>query len=230
MQDKRLIWGSLIIAAGAVVFVLSLMTNHPAEITAELPEDTSSTRLTDTLSTPYVTQSAKPDRQVAQYRQATESAHKLRQERLVTLEKFLEMAADPETVVLDSRSPAAFKDAHIVGAININLADFSHQTLAKHIASKSTRILIYCNNNFFDIERFFEEKNINVGSMSIEKAVEQRKLAVRRMTSKRAGFALNIPTFNSLHAHGYTNVWELGPIVNIATENRLKFEGEAIRD
>ena len=64
--------------------------------------------------------------------------------------------------------------------------------------SKATRVLIYCNNNFLNQPQAFP--------------------------SKLPSASLNIHTINVLFAYGYTNVYELGPLIDI-NEARLEFEG-----
>jgi hypothetical protein len=63
------------------------------------------------------------------------------------------------------------------------------ETLAKVIPDKSTRVLIYCNNNFRNAPAAFP--------------------------TKMAPASLNIYTFNVLHTYGYKNVYELGPLIDI---------------
>lgn len=58
------------------------------------------------------------------------------------------MAAEPDTVVLDARNTDRFVMRHVKGAVNLPLPNFSEEALARIIPSKTTRILIYCNNNF----------------------------------------------------------------------------------
>ncbi|MEZ5946619.1 MAG: rhodanese-like domain-containing protein [Hyphomonas sp.] len=103
--------------------------------------------------------------------------------RLVSLVDFNEMKDDPDTIILDSRSPGAFAQGHIDGAINVNFSDFTDDKLAAVIPSRTTRILIYCNNNFED----------NVAPIML----------------KSAPLALNVPTFINLYGYGYTNIYEL---------------------
>ena len=112
--------------------------------------------------------------------------------------EFIEMARDPDTVVLDARSAAKFELLHIKGARNLSLPDVTEEELAKLIPSKTTRVLIYCNNNFTDEPKAFPSKNLRA--------------------------SLNIYTFNVLATYGYTNVYELGPLLNI-NHTRLEFEG-----
>ncbi len=106
-----------------------------------------------------------------------------RADRLVPLTTFNEMKADPDTIILDARSPGAFFTGHIDGAINVNFSDFTVDKLAALIPSTDTRILIYCNNNFSD----------NIEPVML----------------KRAPLALNVPTFINLYGYGYQNIYEL---------------------
>jgi hypothetical protein len=61
-------------------------------------------------------------------------------------------------------------------------------------------VLIYCNNNFEHEERAF----------------------ARKLSSA----ALNVHTFNVLHAYGYTNVHELKPLLDVRT-TKIPFAGTA---
>jgi len=116
-----------------------------------------------------------------------------RQTRLVDLETFNAMKAEPGTILLDTRSSEAFHMGHIEGAVNLNFSDFTDDKLAKVLGDKSTRILIYCNNNFAD--------------------------DIAPVMVKRAPLALNVPTFINLVGYGYDNVYELGELVSIADED-----------
>jgi phage shock protein E len=107
--------------------------------------------------------------------------------RLVNLERFNAMAREPGTLVLDARSPDAFRRGHIRGAINITLTDFTAPRLAEAIGNPNRRILIYCNNNFED-----------------DRAPVRLKLVQ---------LALNIQTFINLYGYGYRNVYELADSV-----------------
>lgn len=123
---------------------------------------------------------------------------RLRETRLVSEARFMRMARDPATVVLDARSAGKFALLHVKGAKNLSLPDVTEEELAKIIPSKSTRILIYCNNNFSNAPEPFP--------------------------TKAFAASLNIYTFNVLHSYGYTNVYELGPLLDIRT-TKLAFEG-----
>jgi hypothetical protein len=123
---------------------------------------------------------------------------RLRAERRVTEEQFIQMSSKPDTIVLDARSSEKYAQLHICGAKHLSFPDFTAETLARVIPSKSTRVLIYCNNNFLNAPGAFPAK--------VQAA------------------ALNIHTFNTLHNYGYTNVYELGPLIDIH-RSKLVFEG-----
>ena len=113
----------------------------------------------------------------------------LRESRRVTEREFVRMSKDRSTVILDARSAGKFALLHVKGAINLSLPDITEEELAKVIPSKSTRVLIYCNNNFDNEPEAFPAKDLSA--------------------------SLNVFTLNVLHAYGYTNVYELGPLIDI---------------
>jgi 3-mercaptopyruvate sulfurtransferase SseA len=121
----------------------------------------------------------------------------LREKRRVTEKQFIRMASDPSTVVLDARSARMFELLHIRGAKNLSLPDMTEAELARIIPSKSTRVLIYCNNNFKNEPLAFPTKAIEA--------------------------SLNVYTFNVLHSYGYRNVYELGPLID-TSKSKLEFE------
>lgn len=125
----------------------------------------------------------------------------VREKNRITEDQFLQMSAEPGTVILDARSKDRFDRIHVKGALHLAFTDFTEEALRKVIPDKSTRILIYCNNNF-------DNEPVNFAS----------KLAV---------VALNIQTFVNLHAYGYTNVRELGPLLDVKT-TRIPFEGSDV--
>jgi hypothetical protein len=126
------------------------------------------------------------------------SVRELRDKRRVTEAQFLRMAADPGTIILDARSREKFELLHVKGARNLSLPDITAEELAKIVPSKSTRILIYCNNNFLNEPRAFP--------------------------TKAPAASLNIHTINVLFAYGYTNVYELGPLIDVQ-RTRIPFAG-----
>ena len=127
----------------------------------------------------------------------------LREAYRISEAEFIDMSKNEDTIVLDTRSADKFADLHIKGAVHLNFSDITSDTLAATIPSTTTRILIYCNNNF-------------------ENAPEPFPV-------KMAVAALNIPTFVTLYAYGYQNVYELGPVVDPATSN-IEFVGNAIAE
>ena len=48
----------------------------------------------------------------------TDEVFAYRNERLLSLDEFNQMASDPDTVILDARSAYAFEMGHIAGAVN----------------------------------------------------------------------------------------------------------------
>lgn len=124
----------------------------------------------------------------------------VRERRRISEQEFLRMASDPVTVILDARSSEKFALLHVKGARNLSLPDITQEELARIIPSKRTRVLIYCNNNFINEPAAFP--------------------------TKLPAASLNIHTFNVLHAYGYENVYELGPVLD-ARRSKLPLEGTA---
>ena len=125
----------------------------------------------------------------------------LRSKRRISEEQFIRMANEPGTVILDARSAEMFSLLHVEGARNLSLPDMTEKDLARVIPNKATRVLIYCNNNFDNEPMAFRTKAIRA--------------------------SLNIFTFNTLYSYGYTNVYELGPLLDI-NKTKLKFEGSGV--
>jgi hypothetical protein len=135
----------------------------------------------------------------AAFEDAVDKVGKLRSQRRITERQFLRMAADPATVILDARSREMFERLHVKNARNLSLPDITAEELAKIIPSRTTRVLIYCNNNF-----------------------ENEPLA---FPTKAPAASLNIHTLNVLYAYGYQNVYELGPLLDVRT-TRIPFEAK----
>ena len=125
----------------------------------------------------------------------------LREKRRLTEEQFATMAAEPGTIVLDARSADKFTLRHIHGAISLPFTDFTADALAKVIPEKTTRVLIYCNNNFLG--------------------------APVSLARKKMEASLNISTYIALATYGYTNIYELGPLLDVKT-TKLLFDGTEI--
>jgi hypothetical protein len=125
-----------------------------------------------------------------------------RESHRLTEQQFLAEMGAPGTVVLDARSASRYTLRHIKGAVNLPFTEFTADTLASVIPSKGTKILIYCNNNF-------------VGSQSA-------------FPTKAVTASLNVSTFTSLKSYGYTDIYELGPLLDVKTTS-LPFEGTEVR-
>ncbi len=141
-----------------------------------------------------------PNRQIDYdgFLQNAVAVSKLREERRVREQDFVEMSREPDTIVFDARGDAKYRLLHVRGAKHLSLPDVTAAELATLIPSKTTRILIYCNNNFENEPEAFPTK------------------------ARRA--SLNLYTFNTLYSYGYTNVYELGPVIDIKS-SKIPFEG-----
>jgi len=135
------------------------------------------------------------------YQRSVAEVKGVRESRRISEAEFLRMAAEPETIVLDARSERLFGMRHVKGAVNLSFPEFTQETLARVIPAKTTRVLIYCNNNFFG--------------------------APDSMPTKAFSNALNLSTFVALHTYGYRNVYELGPAVDVRA-SKLPFEGTEV--
>jgi len=122
--------------------------------------------------------------------------------RRLTEEEFLRMSREPGTLVLDARSREKYDELHVRGAINLSFPDIAMDSLARTIPDHATRILIYCNNNFAHAEGPFP--------------------------TKAPSASLNLSTYIVLYTYGYRNVYELGPLIDLA-QSRLPFEPSAAR-
>ena len=129
-----------------------------------------------------------------------ESASERESHRL-TEPQFIAAMADKSAVLLDARTASKFDLRHIGGAVSLPFTDFTAETLAKIIPAKDTKILIYCNNNF-------------LGSPI-------------SLASKAPSASLNISTYTSLKSYGYTNIYELGPLLDVRT-TVIPFAGKEV--
>ena len=130
------------------------------------------------------------------------AVRELREARRIPEAEFVRMAREPGTIVLDARSERLFRLRHVKGAVNVSFPEFTADTLAGVIPSPTSRVLIYCNNNF--------------------------RGAPESMPMKAVSSALNVSTFVSLHAYGYRYVYELAPAVDVR-RTLLEFEGDEVR-
>ncbi|MBX7225045.1 MAG: rhodanese-like domain-containing protein [Chitinophagales bacterium] len=150
------------------------------------------------------------------YERLVQEVKTYRKDRLVHLAQFIEMSKDANTIILDARSKEMYDRKHVKGAININFSDFTQANLAKYIPTDTTRILIYCNNNFDDDPINFASK---VYIPKIPKVKSEQELTL----------ALNIPTFINLYGYGYKNVYELADLISVFNGD-VEFEGTDVND
>lgn len=141
---------------------------------------------------------ANPLVDTAGFRDGVTEADRLRAERRVGEAAFLALAT-PESVILDCRSRESFARLHVRGAVNLPFPDITADELARLIPSPDTRVLLYCNNNFAAAPAAFPEKV--------------------------ARAALNHHSFATLVAYGYRNVFELAPLVDVASTG-IPLEGD----
>jgi phage shock protein E len=129
------------------------------------------------------------------------ASQQLRAARRVSEAEFIRMAKEPGTVVLDARSERFYAMRHVTGAVNLAFTEFTQDSLARVIPSHRTRVLIYCNNNFIG--------------------------APESLATKAPAAALNLSTYASLVSYGYRNVYELGPMIDVA-RTKLEFAGSEV--
>lgn len=116
-------------------------------------------------------------------------------------QEFIQALKTKNVILLDARSKRNFKLRHIKGAINLPFTEFTAETLASVIPNKQSKILIYCNNNFLGSPISF--------------------------ASKMPSASLNLSTQVALASYGYTNTYELGPLLNIK-QTLIEFEGREV--
>ena len=119
----------------------------------------------------------------------------------LTEEQFLAQMRQPGVIVLDARTESRYRLRHIKGAVNLPFTEFTAATLAAIAPDKNATILIYCNNNFLDSPAAF--------------------------ATKTPAASLNLSTYTSLKAYGYTSVYELGPLLRIA-QTKIPFAGSEV--
>lgn len=132
--------------------------------------------------------------------------------RLLTVEEFNKYSKKENVLILDTRSKKMYDAKHIKGAIHLNFSDFTQKNLEALIPSKTTTILIYCNNNFDDDEVYFPTKMYIPPTETIKEELT---------------LALNIPTYINLYGYGFKNVYELSELVSIFDE-RIELEGTEV--
>jgi hypothetical protein len=140
---------------------------------------------------------ANPAIDMAGYLRFANDAAAQRETHRVSERDFIRISREPGTVVLDARSRQKYDELHVRGAISLSFPDITAASLEQAIPRKTTRILIYCNNNFANAPSAFPEK--------------------------LPPASLNLSTYIALYTYGYRNVFELGPYVDIGA-SKLEFE------
>ncbi|WP_255462945.1 rhodanese-like domain-containing protein [Flavobacterium sp. LPB0248] len=144
---------------------------------------------------------------------------KERMERLVSLDTFLKMSKESNTIILDTRSDFRYNRKHLKGALHLDFTDFTQENLFKLIPDTNTKILIYCNNNFKGDQIDFASKMALPVNTVETQILPNQKLVM---------LALNIPTYINLYGYGYKNIYELDELVNV-NDARIKFEGTVMK-
>jgi hypothetical protein len=132
------------------------------------------------------------------YLTAAAGAAKYRETRRLTENEFITASSEKDVVVLDARSREKFDELHIKGAINLSFSDMTVASLQQLLPDKTVKILIYCNNNFKNVEQPFP--------------------------TKIPAASLNLSTYIALYTYGYRNIYELGPLLDVKT-SKIEFEG-----
>jgi hypothetical protein len=127
----------------------------------------------------------------------TAEAARDRETHRVSEAEFLRMSREPGAVILDARSREKYDELHLKGAVNLSFPDITAGSLAAAIPDTTTRVLIYCNNNFVN--------------------------ATQPFPTKLPAASLNLSTYVTLYIYGYRNVYELAPLLDPKT-CRLEFE------
>jgi rhodanese-related sulfurtransferase len=143
---------------------------------------------------------ANPAIDMSGYLLVSKEAAEHRESRRVTEDEFIRMSEEPGTIILDARSREKYDELHVRGAISLSFPDINIESLKATIPDKETRILIYCNNNFFGDESAF--------------------------ASKIAVASLNLSTYIALYSYGYRNVYELAPFLDMK-KAKITFEGSS---
>jgi hypothetical protein len=136
-----------------------------------------------------------------QFQRIVVSSTAQRESRRLSEQEFVSDMTQPGVIVLDARTESRFRLRHIKGAVNLPFTEFTATSLAAVAPNKDSKILIYCNNNFLDSPTAF--------------------------ASKAPAASLNLSTYPSLKAYGYTNVFELGPLLRIEN-TRIPFAGSEV--
>ena len=159
-----------------------------------------------------VSQQAKVDFDA--YQNLVSEVKEHRKSKLLSLDDFIKASKQKDVLILDTRSDEMYANKHIKGAVHLNFSDFTQANLAKVIPALTTKILIYCNNNFDGDEVNFATKAVVPSMVTSD---------VKELT-----LALNIPTYINLYGYGYRNVFELSEFISVY-DKRVEFEGKLVK-
>jgi rhodanese-related sulfurtransferase len=135
------------------------------------------------------------------FRRIVQESAAERESKRLTEAEFIKAMQEKGVIVLDARSTRNFDRRHIKGAVNLPFTEFTASELAKVIPKKNSKVLIYCNNNFEGSPAAF--------------------------ATKMPSTALNLSTYVSLRGYGYTNIYELGPLLEVST-TKIPFVGTEV--
>ena len=145
-----------------------------------------------------------PNIDMAGFLTNAQAAAKHRETHRLSEDDFLKVSQEEGVIVLDARSKAMYDLLHVAGAINLSFPDIDIASLKKTLPDKKAKILIYCNNNFTPAAG---ARPNQAGNPVAVKAAEAFK-------SKGPTASLNLSTYISLFGYGYTNVYELAPLID----------------
>ncbi len=152
---------------------------------------------------------ANPNIDFAAHIVTAQNAQQHRETRRLSEADFLKASQEPGVIVLDARSKEMYDLLHVKGAINLSFPDIDIESLKKTLPDKKAKILIYCNNNFTPAAGFPKPPNgQQPNPMTAKAAVAMR--------GKGPAMSLNISTYTALYGYGYTNVYELAPLLDPA--------------
>ena len=152
---------------------------------------------------------ANPNIDFAGHLTVAQKAEQHRATRRLSEDDFLKASKEEGVIVLDARSKAMYDLLHIDGAINLSFPDIDVESLKKVLPDKKAKILIYCNNNFTPAAGFPKPADGQQPNPMTVKVAEA-------MRPKGIALSLNISTYTTLFGYGYTNVYELAPLLDPA--------------
>lgn len=143
--------------------------------------------------------SSNPSIDASGFRQTVNESLDHRERKLLSETEFIKAMQEKSVVILDARSANNFYLRHISGAVNLPFTEFTASNLAKVIPKTDSKVLIYCNNNFNGSPISFSAKT------------------GRPIGTRRGVTALNLSTYAALWGYGYTNIYELEPLLEVST-------------